>query len=469
LQDDCTPFLKLILKNFKMKNITSHTIVSIIILLLLFVNYPVFSQTDTPSQQDSLIAIGKKADFKSLMKFKDTTYKNGASGELTPGRGFQIAKNDFASLNISIYGMVRYLNQMPGTQTWEDHLGNEKEFVGRNDFHWHRSMIWFSGFIGTPKFTYVATVWSIMTTQQTLIYGNLNYAFNKKFNLGMGIVPNLCNRTMQGPFPFFTSTDRTMAEDGLRGGFTMGMFAKGQIVPKLTYFAVLGNNLSTLGVKAAKLTRDLSTSVNLTWYPTTGEFGPRGGMGDLEHHNQLATRFGASYCHSREDRFNNTGEPAPDNTQVRLSDGVLFFETGALANGLTVDKADYDFLAVDLGFKYKGFCLFTEFYYRNLSNFDADGPTPMRSINDNGYTLQVSHMITPKLNLYGINSMILDEFKRNPWEAGLGINYYPTGTRSWRINTQLTHIHKSAAGGTFGLYTSGQTGQTFTFGVDFLL
>ena len=108
--------------------------------------------------------------------------------------------------------------------------------------------------------------------------------------------------------------------------------------------------------------------------PTTGEFGPRGGIGDFEHHQKLATRFGASYNHSREDRFNNIGTPSPDNTQVRMTDGVLFFETGALADNVTVDNADVDNINIDAGFKYKGFGLQAEFHARRLSNFDADGP-----------------------------------------------------------------------------------------------
>jgi len=442
-------------------------IVCSVILLICISSLRVFSQTVIPQETEPAV----KADQKPLMEVTDTTYsQNNASGELTPGRGFLMVKNDFASLNISLYGVVRYLNQLPGTQTWQDHLGREQSFTGRNDFHWHRSMIWFTGFVGTPKFTYNATVWSIMTTQQTLIYGNLAYKFNKRFKLAMGIAPNACIRTMQGPFPFFTSTDRTMAEDALRGGFTMGLMLSGELLPKLTYMAVLGNNLSTLGVKAAKLTRDLAPSVSIAWMPTTGEFGPRGGHGDLEHHNRLATRFGASYVHSREDRFNNTGEPSPDNTQVRMSDGLLFFETGALANGLTVDKADFDMLAVDLGFKLKGLSFFSEFYYRTLSNFVADGPTPLSKITDIGYSLQIHYMIVPtKVDLYGINSMIIDEFERNPYEAGGGVNIYPLGSRSWRINAQCIYVYKSAAGGTFGLYTSGQIGPTVTIGCDFLL
>lgn len=426
--------------------------------MFLLLSFSVFGQNTVPAQ-DTL-----------YIDPNDRVYPNSASGEFTPGRGFQMVKNKYASLNISIYGMVRYLNQLPGEQKWTDHLGNERELVGRNDFQWHRAMIWFSGFLGTPKLTYTATIWSIMTTQQTLLYGNIQYKFNKYIRVGMGIAPNLNIRSMQGPFPYFFSTDRTMAEDALRGGFTNGLFVMGEIVPKLSYSLMLGNNLSTLGIKAAQLTRDLSKSASLIWMPTTGEFGPRGGNGDFEHHEKVATRFGASYVFSREDRFNNTGIPSPDNTQVRMSDGVLFFETGSLAPDITIDKADFSMWAVDLGFKYKGFALHTEFYDRVLDRFVADGELPYSKINDKGYTIQTSYMVVPKiLNVYGVTSGLIDEFDRRPWEAGGGVNIYPYKTRSWRINVQGLYVYKAAAGGTFGLYTAGQTGGIFTIGTDILL
>jgi hypothetical protein len=404
-------------------------------------------------------------------KYGDTVvYSNQAAGESTPGKGVKIMKNDFASLNISIYAMARYLNQMPGTQTWHDNTGAERQFNGRNDFFWHRVMIWFTGFIATPKLTYTATAWTVMTTQQTLVYGNFLYSFNKHFKLGIGIAPNLCLRTLQGPFPFFTSTDRTMAEDAIRGGFTNGAFLKGQVVPKLYYTLMLGNNLSTLGVKAAQLTRHLSSSASIWWMPTTDEFGPRGGNGDFEYHTKMATRFGASFCHSRENRFNNTGTPSPDNTQVRMSDGVLLFETGALAPGVTVIESNFDMLSVDLGFKYKGAALHTEFYYRTLSKFDSDGPIPYKIIRDKGYSVSLMYMLVPRvLCIYGISSGLWDEFKRYPYEIGGGVNIYPKKTRSWRLNAQSMYVYKSAAGGTFGLYTAGQTGATITLGVDILL
>jgi hypothetical protein len=400
-----------------------------------------------------------------------TVYENAAAGEFTPGRGFQMVKNKFASLNISMYAMARYINQLPGKDTWYDHLGNARPFVGRNDIYWHRVMIWFTGYLGnTRKLTYMTTVWTVFTTQQTLVYGNIAYRFNKHARVAIGIAPNPCIRSLQGPFPFFTSTDRTMTEDALRGGFTNGFTVSGEIVPKVSYTLMIGNNLSQLGIKANQLTRSLSKGATIVWMPTTGEFGPRGGNGDFEQHEKLATRFGANFSHSRENRFNNVDTPSPDNTQVRMSDGVLFFETGSLAADVTVNEADYDMFAVDLGFKYQGFALHTEFYHRTLTDFDVDGPVPLNSITDNGYSIQALYMLIPKvLCVYGVTSKIIDEFKRNPWEGGGGVNIYPHKTRSWRINAQLMYVYKGAAGGTFGLYTAGQTGPNITIGTDILL
>lgn len=437
--------------------------VAIAFVLAICLNFSLIAQNETP--------VTDTAQYGAFFKRGaiDSTYTNVATGEFTPGRGFDLVRTKFGTLNLSMYAIARYLNQM-GDNTWQDHLGRDRSFKGRNDIFWHRVMLWFSGWLGTPKLTYTATVWTVFTTQQTLVYGNLQYKLNKFLKFGVGVGPNLSVRSMQGPFPFYSSTDRTMGEEALRGGFTNGFWVTGEIFPKLFYNIMIGNNLSSLGIKAGSLTRDLSKSAMLMWMPTTGEYGPRGGIGDLEHHEKVATRFGASYCHSREDRFNNIGEPSPDNTQVRMTDGVLFFETGALADGVTVNQADYDMLAVDLGLKYKGFNLQTEFYARKLSDFDTDGPVPINTLKDYGYSLQVSYMVIPKkLNVYLINGYFWDEFDRRPWEVGGGVNIYPLKNRSWRLNGQFMHVEKSAAGGTFGLYTAGQTGTTITLGVDILL
>jgi hypothetical protein len=82
------------------------------------------------------------------------SYPNDIAGEFTPAKGFDIAKTKIASLNISFYGLFRYMNQMPGEQTFTDHLGRERPVKARNDLNWHRTFVWLTGFFYDPKFRY---------------------------------------------------------------------------------------------------------------------------------------------------------------------------------------------------------------------------------------------------------------------------------------------------------------------------
>ena len=162
--------------------------------------------------------------------------------------------------------------------------------------------------------------------------------------------------------------------------------------------------------------------------------------------------------------------PGPDEVQIRNTDGVLFFQTGSLAPGVTALDVNYDMGSLDMGAKYKGFGVQAEVYGRKLSKIDADGPLPLSQINDYAYSLQLYAMAIPKtLCVYAIHSLVIDQWNRRPWELGGGANLYPEKSRSWRVNLQVDYVYKSAAGGTFGLYTAGQTGPTVTLGCDILL
>ncbi len=396
-------------------------------------------------------------------------YENLYSGEFTPGSGFDIIKTKRGSLNISAYGLFRYLNQMPGSQTYTDHLGREREVKARHDLYWHRTFIWLTGFFYEKRFRYNVTAWSLSTTQQTLLFGNLRYILSNGLTFGVGLGPNLTHRSLQGSWPYWAAADRQMAEDAMRGGFSSCAFITGTPLSRFYYTLSVNTNLSQLGVTATNDSRDMAFSGSFWWMPTTGEFGPRGGLGDLEYHEDLATRFGMSACHSRESRYAPNDQP-PAATQIRLSDGVFPFETGALADSVTVEKLDYESLAVDAGFKFKGFSFQGEYSARKMSNFAATGPLPVTSILDHAFFLQGMHMVVPKhLGLYAVTSYMLDDFERHPWEIALGANLYPFGNRQWRINLHVIRIDQSPAGSTFGYYTAGQSGTTVSLATDFLL
>jgi hypothetical protein len=391
------------------------------------------------------------------------------AGEFTPGRGFDILKTKRGNINISVYGLIRYLNQTPGEQTFRDHLGRERKVAARNDLNWHRTMVWVSGFFYDPRMLYTITIWSLASTEQTLGFGLLRYIVSKPLTVGAGIGPSLTARSMQGSWPFWAGSDRQMAEEFYRGGFASSFFITGQPMDRFYYTASVNRSLSQLGITAANDNRSFAYSASAWWMPTTGEFGPRGGLGDLEHHEQMATRFGISACHAREGRY-ASNDQSPRHGQLKLSDGVNPFETGALADTVTVEELDYDEIAFDAGFKRRGFSFQAEYGIRVLSEFDATGPLPDDSILDHGFFAQAMQMVVKgKLGVYATYGAIFDEFERNPWEVSGGASFYPYGNRNLRLNLHYIHVEQSPTGSAFGYYTAGQTGDTVSLGADILL
>jgi hypothetical protein len=385
-------------------------------------------------------------------------------GVYDPGDGFLVGRSEFGELSISSYAMARYMSQHDDDQVFTDHLGNQRPVDVRNDIFSHRIMVFLKGWMGSEKLIYNITLWTVNTTDQDAIFANLGYQFSRKFSLYAGLSGNPGSRSLSGSHPYWLAHDRVMADEFFRPFFGSGIYATGEALPGLWYTATVSNNNSALGVKASQLDRKLTYGGTVFWMPTTHEFGPRGGYGDWEWHEELATRFGMSYVDSPEQSFRSTTGGNPDNTTLRLADSVNLFETGALAPGVTIDNADYRVLAIDAGIKLRGFFLQAEYYQRWLDNFDADGLLPVAEIKDSGFYVQAAFFpVKQKLELYGITSQIYgddDAGFGDSSEYGIGMNWYPYPTRNHRLNVQLLDVNKSPVSSTFGYYTGGQDGWT---------
>ena len=385
-------------------------------------------------------------------------------GEFNPGRGFTVAQGEYGKLNLSGYIAVRYLNQLPGEQIATDHLRRTINVAPRQDFQFHRVMLFSQGWLFSPKFQYSTFVWTVQDTNQVAVGGALYYAFGKHLTLGGGWNAYPGTLSLQGSHPYWESYDRVMADEFFRPYFSQGLFAQGELLPRLQYRWMIGNNNSNLDVPATKLDRNLSAGFALTWLPTTGEFGPRGAFGDYEQHKKLATRFNLAYTYSPEDRQAAVGTP-PSNTTLRLADSLNVFDTGALANGVTVQKTRYQMVSAAAGMKYHGVWLQGEGYARKLDDFVADGKLPVGVVRDFGFYVQAAAMIVPKrFELYGATSYIFSDYG-HPKEFIVGGNYYPWNTRNIRVNTQLINVGHSPVSSTFGFYLGQLTGQVFSIGV----
>jgi hypothetical protein len=387
-------------------------------------------------------------------------------GEFEPGQGFLVGRSDAGELDISAYALVRYINQMPGTQTFTDHLGVERPVDGRNDLYPHRIMVFFKGWVGNRKLLYNVFFWTVNPTDQKNFFASMGYQFTRRFSLYVGLNGLPGTRSLQGSHPYWLGHDRVMADEFFRPYFSNGVWAQGEVVPGLWYNVMASNNLSALGIKATQLDRDWGTGGSVWWMPTTKEFGPRGGYGDWEYHENVATRFGVSGTFTPEERYTDANTGATGSTLIKLADSLNVFDTGALAPGVTVQNVDYRLLSFDAGAKYKGFFLQAEFYNRWLNDFIADGPLPVESVHDWGYYVQGAFFPIPKkLEIYGATSQIYGDTsggygKSNEYLAGG--NFYPFDTRNHRMNVQIQDVNRSPVGSTFGYYTAGQDGTTFS-------
>jgi hypothetical protein len=386
-------------------------------------------------------------------------------GRYTSNLGFKVADTEHGDLNISIYTYARYLNQLGLDATYTDAFGNIKNVQQRQDFQLQKVQIKFLGWMFDPKFRYFLYAWTSNPSQglpaQVVVAGNLNYTFKNWFSVGAGIRSLPGTRSVEGNFPFWLGVDsRLMADEFFRPSYTSGVWTSGKITDKLDYIAMIGNNLSTLGVSAAQLDNGFNTiSTSLVWKPTMGEFGP--GSGDFEHHEKLAARLGAHFTYSEESKQSQPNSEGFENTQLRLSDGSVIFTPNLFGQGITINDATDKMISLDAGLKYRGFSLDGEYFLRWLNHFHGPGTASVPELFDHGVQTQVSTMLIPKLlQLYSGGSTIFGQYGQ-PWDFRLGMNLHPFKNRVLRWNTEFLYLHRSAVGYTALPYPVGGNGPVF--------
>ncbi len=367
-----------------------------------------------------------------------------------PGSGFLLINNKNATLSFSPYATIRYLNQSGIDGNYVDSFGRSHTLNKRNDMQLQKVTLYFKGWLMNPNFRYFLYTWTSNSSQgqgaQVVIGGNLQYQVNKHFDFGAGIAPLPTNRSLIGQWPFWLRQDaRPMAEEYFRGSFTTGIWMQGEITKGLYYKSMLGNNLSQLGVDAGQLDNGFDTWSTALWW-TTNDFGRLGTYGDFERHEKVATTFGAAFTRSNETKQSQPGADAPENSQIRLSDGTGLFDVNAFNNGSQVQAAKYQMASFNGGVKFKGLSLDAEYFVRWVSDFKTTGTIPVSNLFDTGFTVQASGMLIDKtLQLYSTGSYINGQYGK-PWEITSGLNWYVFNTRVFRINPEVIFVNRSPVG-----------------------
>jgi hypothetical protein len=355
----------------------------------------------------------------------------------------------------------RYINTVSSNDTYTDHLGVVRDVHKRNDLTVNRSMFILGGYVFDKRLRYSLTVWTSAGAASIVVAGNIGWQFNKKLTLTGGYTGVPGSRSLVNTFPFFTDTDRSMADNFFRPGFTQGVWANGDLGHGLNYLAFIGNGLNTLNISANKIDPHLLLSGSVWWEPL-GDYGEPGKSRNM-YDDYFATkktriRLGTSFTRSREDRFSDIEQSNPDNTSIYNSDGVLAFSTGAFAPGVTLQKALYKMWAIDGGLKRNGLAINGQYFFRWLSDFEADGPLPLASTFDHGFELSVGQFVVPKKVMLYVRGSRVDGQFGNPWEYAGGVKWYFLPTERLWLNAEVMRVNHSPYSGAFTPYTAGMNG-----------
>jgi hypothetical protein len=364
-------------------------------------------------------------------------------------------------LKFNINTQIRYLNTLDTSGSFTDHLGVARSVNDRNDITVNRAMFIFGGYVFDPKATYSFTVWTSAGAASIVVAGNIGWRFNKAFSFTGGYTGVPGSRSLVNTFPFFTASDRSMADNFFRPGFTQGIWANGDLGKGLNYLAFVGNGLNTLSISANKIDTNLLVSGSLWWEPlgAYGEPGKSRNMyDDYFASDKVRIRLGTSFTRSRENRFSDLDQTSPENTSIYNSDGVQAFATGAFAPGVTLQDATYKLWAIDGGIKWNGLAVNGQYFFRRLNDFVADGPLPLKSTFDHGGELSAGYFVKPKkLMPYVRTSWVRGQFG-DSYEYGAGLKWYYLSTERLWFNAEVFRISKSPYSGAFTPYTAGMTG-----------
>ncbi|HEX7079541.1 MAG TPA: hypothetical protein VF329_00815, partial [Gammaproteobacteria bacterium] len=90
-----------------------------------------------------------------------------------------------------------------------------------------------------------------------------------------------------------------------------------------------------------------------------------------------------------------------------------------------------------------------------------EGSIPVTELYDHGFELQASAMLMPEtLSVYLVGSKIFGEYGE-PWDLGIGFNWYPFRKRLMRVNTELLYLKDSPVGYSSVPFAVGGNGTVF--------
>lgn len=331
----------------------------------------------------------------------------------------------------------------------------------RNDFEIERGRLEFSGFMWDPNLQYYINIDADTDDQHRAIFHDfwVNYKFDESFNLhaGKAFVPG--SRDWLSGSTRTHLADRSMANSFFRPDRSIGIWAEGEIADGVFYRAMVGNGFNTQDLRASSAPHEVDAYLA---YAASGYWDPFGdygkGYADLECSNELLARIGHSFTYAPNHGQEDLSGIRTEESSIRLSDGSLLTTTGVLGAGAQVRAFDIYLYAIDAAFKYQGWSMNGEYYFRWLEDLRANAPIITNEIYDDGFYVDIGKMILPKkLEIVGRVSTVDGAFG-DSWEYAGGTNIYVNGDHTHKITLDAAVLDGCPITASSPNYEVGQNG-----------
>ncbi len=360
-------------------------------------------------------------------------------------------------LKINGQDQIRYTGFEREHAIWIDNAGIPTTISNQSNFQIPRGRLIFSGFTFRRELKYNLNIDynTVGATQINFRAYWLAWRFSRAMTVfaGQSKVPG--SREWLESFVNTLGADRSMATTFFRPSLSQGIWATGEPADGLFYHVMMSNGFNTVGATPQTLSSVMAFSGSVWWEPF-GDFG--NGYSDFEWHLEPSIRIGTSLTYSPEQGPQGS-TTAPENSSIRLSDGTLITETGALAPGVTLNAFKIGLGTFDLSYKHRGFSASTELFSQELFGLKGSGSLPMSSISQYGGFVQGGYFVVPKkIEPYVRLSYVTGPYGSGSEYAG-GLNWFLLpGKQNLRFTFDAAWLDNNPATQNRTNLQSGQTG-----------